>query len=81
MLRAVTCALFGIALMILMTGCQTVPSEVQALCSDLVEHDQATLDQVARELATLPRGSSVESLLADYGLTRDQIRACMEALS
>lgn len=57
------------------SACATAASDRSA-CPPVVEYDRATLERAADELDRLPAGSAVERLLADYAMTRDQLRAC-----
>lgn len=66
-------------LVMFLSACVTEVSSVR--CPSLVAYDQATLNAVAAELATLPRGSQIERLLSDYAMTRDEARACLEIVA
>lgn len=57
-------------------ACGTVVSKT---CPALVTYDQADMDKVADELDALPSGSVVRTMIADYGATRAEIRACRSA--
>ncbi len=47
-------------------------------CSALVPYDQAAMIQAADELQALPVGAEIRTMIADYGATRAQIRACQD---
>lgn len=42
----------------------------------VVEYDQAFLDRAVEEIRALPEPSAVDEMLRDYGVMRDQARAC-----
>lgn len=56
-------------------GCRTVPFRTTA-CPAVVDYDQPFLDRAADELGALPFDSAVDQMLRDYGVMRDQARAC-----
>jgi hypothetical protein len=45
-------------------------------CPPAVSYDRATLAQVADELERLGEDSATARLIADYGVLREQVRAC-----
>jgi hypothetical protein len=55
-----------------LVACATPASD----CPPLVAYPPALLAQAADELARLPPDSAIETLLADYAVTRAQLRAC-----
>lgn len=60
-------------LMLSTAACGTV---VSSSCPALVPYDQAAMDKLADELDALPPGAEIRTMMADYGATRAQIRAC-----
>ena len=59
----------------LLTGCATERSD-GAPCPPVVEYGREFLARAASELDSLPAGSAIEQMLADYQVMRDQARAC-----
>lgn len=61
-----------------LTGCATVASEprVTTVCPPVVEYSRKFQARAADELDLLPEGSAIAEMLADYGVMRDQARAC-----
>src|SRR5512144_1046591 len=59
----------------LLAGCATEPSD-GAPCPPVVNYSREFLARAADELASLPAGSAMEQMLADYHVMRDQARAC-----
>ncbi len=57
-----------------LSGCATGASDVRSLgtCPPVVEYSRETQVQAAEELASLPKGSAVAEMLADYAMMRDQ---------
>lgn len=47
------------------------------MCPPVVEYSREFQSRVAAELATLPDGSAVVEMMADYAVMRDQARACI----
>jgi hypothetical protein len=45
-------------------------------CPPAVSYDRATLAQVVDELERLGEDSATARLIADYGVLREQVRAC-----
>ena len=62
----------------LLSGCATVRSEDGRLatCPPVVEYGREFQARAADELALLPEGSAIAEMLADYGVMREQARAC-----
>lgn len=63
-----------------LTGCATVASEprMATVCPPVVEYSREFQARAADELDLLPEGSAIAEMLADYGVMRDQARACSE---
>ncbi len=59
----------------LLAGCATERSD-GAPCPPVVEYEREFLASAADELDSLPAGSAIEQMLADYQVMRDQARAC-----
>ena len=59
----------------LLAGCATERSD-GAPCAPVVAYSREFLARAAGELDSLPAGSAVEQMLADYQVMRDQARAC-----
>jgi hypothetical protein len=57
----------------LLTGCSAAGS--RTACPPLATYSPAFQQQAAGELRTLPPGSAVGQLVADYGKQRDACRA------
>ena len=70
-LRAVVLALVAS----LLAGCATERSD-GAPCPPVVAYSPEFLARAADELDSLPAGSAIEQMLADYQVMRDQARAC-----
>ncbi len=70
-------AVLAIALSLL-SGCATVGSEpvIATVCPPVVEYPNEVQVRAAEELALLPETSAIVEMLADYGVIRDQARAC-----
>ncbi len=47
-------------------------------CPPVVEYSREFQAWAAEELALLPEGSAAADLLADYAVTREQVRTCQE---
>ena len=71
MLRAVVLAIAAS----LLAGCATERSD-GAPCPPVVAYSREFLARAAGELESLPAGSAIEQMLADYEVMRDQARAC-----
>ena len=69
MLR-LTLALIGLACL---SACATVVSDT---CPTLFDYSEAEQARAADELDALPEGSALERLVGDYGVVRNEIRAC-----
>ena len=59
----------------LLAGCATARSD-GAPCPPVVAYSREFLARAAGELDSLPAGSAIEQMLADYQVMRDQARAC-----
>ena len=61
-----------------LTGCATVNSEDGRLvtCPPVVEYGWELQARAAEELALLSEGAAIGEMLSDYGVMRDQARAC-----
>ena len=59
----------------LLAGCATARYD-GAPCPPVVAYSREFLAHAADELASLPVGSAIEQMLADYQVMRDQARAC-----
>ncbi len=61
-----------------LSGCATGVSELRAatVCPPVVEYTRELQARAAEELGTLPDGSAISEMLADYSVMRDQARAC-----
>ena len=70
-LRAVVLAIVAS----LLAGCATERSDGSP-CPPVVVYSPDFLARAADELASLPAGSAIEQMLADYQVMRDQARAC-----
>lgn len=68
-MRLVALGLIGTVFLI---GCETVISS----CPSLKEYSKEEQARVADELDALPEGSALAGFIADYGVTRAEIRAC-----
>jgi hypothetical protein len=64
--------------MLLLGGCLSTRSEVAA-CPPLKSYSAAQQDRAVTELRALPAGSELGAMVADYGVLRDQVRACAGA--
>jgi hypothetical protein len=62
----------------LLTACATVGSDprVATVCPPVVEYSREFQARAAEELRSLPQGSAIAEMLADYSVMRDQTRAC-----
>lgn len=62
----------------LLSGCATVGSDrfVRGTCPPVVEYSREVQARAAEELALLPEGAAIGEMLSDYGVMRDQARAC-----
>lgn len=47
-----------------------------SVCPPVVEYSQAELTRAADEIEGLPEGAVLTGMLADYGVLREQVRAC-----
>jgi hypothetical protein len=59
----------------LLAGCATERSD-GASCPPVLSYSREFLVHAAGELTSLPAGSAIEQMLADYQVMRDQARAC-----
>jgi len=56
-----------------LNACATVVSDT---CPTLFDYSEAEQARVADELDALPEGSVIARLVGDYGVVRNEIRAC-----
>jgi len=63
--------------MLLLSGCTTAGSDVQAPCPPAVEYGATDQVRAAAEVSGMPEGAMVVRMLSDYAVLRDQVRACM----
>ena len=61
-----------------LSACGTAISEPTPVgaCPPVVEYSHEFQARAAEELGVLPDGSTIAEMLADYGVMRDQARAC-----
>ncbi len=61
-----------------LSGCATVSSDElgSVSCPPVVEYSREVQTRAAEELELLPERSVVAEMIADYGVMRDQARAC-----
>ena len=59
----------------LLAGCVTARTDGSP-CPPVVAYSRESLARAADELNSLPAGSAIEQMLADYQVMRDQARAC-----
>lgn len=66
-----------------LTACVTAPSEsvVKVLCPSTATYDAATLSKAASEYQTLPQGSALRGMIADYKVLRNKIAACTDQVT
>lgn len=62
----------------LLNGCATVGSNppIAIVCPPVVQYSREAQARAAEELTSLPDGSAIAELLADYSVMRDQASAC-----
>lgn len=62
----------------LLSGCATDGSDGAAhlVCPPVVEYSRELQAKAAEDLASLPEGSAIAEMLADYAVMREQVRAC-----
>lgn len=63
-----------------LAGCAAAGSDrpAIALCPPVVSYDAAFLARAADEVEALQDGSALADMIADYGVMREQARACGE---
>jgi PBP1b-binding outer membrane lipoprotein LpoB len=66
----------GLTASLLLSGCATAPSEV--VCPIPKDYSLEIQRQAANELESLPVNSVVASMISDYGVVREELRACLE---
>lgn len=61
-----------------LAGCAAGSSDrpAVALCPPVTPYDAAFLARAADEVDALPDGSALAAMIADYGVMREQARAC-----
>lgn len=72
----------GLAIVtISLTACGATGSDVSAfrVCPPVIDYGADFREQAAGELASLPEGSAIAGMLADYAVMREQARACGRA--
>lgn len=62
--------------MLWLTGCVMGGSEGQGPCPPVVDYSPVEQARAAEEVDALPEGAMVVRMLSDYGVLRDQSRAC-----
>ena len=64
----------------LLSGCATVGSETGGFgtCAPAVEYSRELRARATEELASLPHGSALGEMLADYTVMREQARLCRQ---
>ena len=62
--------------MLWLSACATGGSDARAVCPPIVEYSTTDQTRAAIELEALPDGAMVVRMLSDYGVLRDQARAC-----
>lgn len=60
---------------VLLSGCAQGDTDGTLATPTLFPYTQEQQDQAADELASLPAGSVIAQMIADYGLVRNEIRA------
>ncbi len=65
-----------IAVLAMQTSLLAACAPASSSCPPAVAYDRATLEQVAVELERLGAKSATGRLIADYGVLREQVRAC-----
>lgn len=65
--------LTAVLLLLPLAGCAAVPSSA---CPPLKNYTPAQQTAAATELDALPAGSVLAGMVSDYGVLRDQVRAC-----
>lgn len=66
--------ILGLIVTALLSGCATVVSDT---CPTLFDYAPEIQAQAADELKRLPEGSAIATLIGDYGVVRNEIRACV----
>ena len=65
-----------LAVPLLLSGCASTFTKNGSICPPLVPYSPEFQDKAAAELASLPPAPHIDTLLQDYAMTRDQLRAC-----
>jgi len=65
--------ILGLIGMALLSGCVRAVSDA---CPTLYSYTQEVQDQAADELQSLPEGSALSVMIGQYGVVRNEIRAC-----
>lgn len=63
----------------LLAACQSASINPPNVCPPLVAYHPEFMKRASAELDLLPDNSAVVSMMADYAMTRDMIRACQAA--
>lgn len=73
-------ALLALPMMLLLTACETVDSNVvvKIVCPRINEYDLKTQEKALAEYKALPQGSALRLFIGDYKHLRDQIRVCRD---
>lgn len=71
MLRLTLAAIMAVSLI----GCATVVSDT---CPSLVDYTPEEQNQAADELESISPSSLIARMIGDYGVLREQVRACYE---
>ena len=72
--------LFALPMMLLLTACETVNSDVviKIVCPRINAYDPVTQSKALAEYNALPKGSALRLFIGDYKQLREQIRVCRE---
>lgn len=62
--------------MLWLTGCAMVGSDIRAPCPPVVDYTAADQARAANEVEALPEGAVIVLMLSDYAVLREQARAC-----
>jgi hypothetical protein len=62
--------------MLLMAGCETVPSDFVAVCPPVSVYSERFQARLSDELRTLPESSNIAIIVRDYLKLRDDLREC-----
>ena len=62
--------------MLWLTGCAMADSNALAPCPPVVDYTAADQERAAHEVEVLLEDAAIVRMLSDYGVLRDQARAC-----